>query len=251
VVVLLTDSFNDQPLKTDPNYEMYRAYYNLYRLTVYPKTPENSDYERLLRKLYRQHRLHEYGVGVAIARGGRPVERLPNAPGESDAANLPDDIMPTVITQQGHEKTGPDWTTVIGIPLLVSALVGLAFFAAASQMAHIRLAVLGKPSATDFRLKPGGKVGLGGSPSTAAPGVQTYAIPGLKEPAAYILGRFGGQAVLTPSANGAVKVLHNGLKLDGDVPIRVDDEVRIVMPATDGAEENIVRLRFRDPKGPL
>jgi hypothetical protein len=252
VVVLLTDSYNDQPLQTDPDYPMYRAYYNLYKLTVYPNTPENRDYERLLKTLHREHRLHEYGVGVAIARSGRPVERLPNAAGGSDAPDQPQNLAPTIISQTGHEKTGPDLTLAIGIPFAVLLLLAGLAMAAFSQKAHIRLALVGKSNMSDFRLKPGARVGLGGSPATAGPGVETFTISGLKEPAAYILGQFGGSAVLKAApAAGDIKVLHNGLKLEGELPIRVDDEIRIIIPASALAEEQIVRLRIMDPKGSL
>ena len=42
VIVLLTDSFNDRPILTDPKYPKYLAYYTLKGLTVYPDTPEKQ-----------------------------------------------------------------------------------------------------------------------------------------------------------------------------------------------------------------
>jgi len=250
VVVLLTDSFNDQPLKTDPNYPMYRAYYNLYKLTVYPKTPQNRDYEGLLRELYRQHRLHEYGVGVAIARSGRPVERLPNGPGESDSPDASDNTTPTVLTQQGHETQQTNWPAILGGAAAALLLLIVGVGAALGRPASVRLSLGGKSVPVDFRLKPGARLSLGGSPATAPPGVETYAIPGLKEAAAYIVGQRGGSAAIKSANADGIRVLHNGVSVSGEMPIRVDDEVRIIVAATDGAEERQIRVRVLDPKAP-
>ena len=99
------------PAPADPNYPDYLAYYTLKGLTDYPDTPENRDYERLLRTLAATGRVQQYGIGVGIAPDGRPIERLPRAGQGDDAAAGPMDITPVsekpIGTEQVHHSPWP------------------------------------------------------------------------------------------------------------------------------------------------
>lgn len=250
VVVLLTDSFNDQPVKSDPNYSKYRAYYNLYSLTVYPSSSENRDYVRLLSKLRRERRLREYGVGVAIARSGRPVERLPLASGEGTDSLDNGSSQTTVLLPTGHETVHTNWDeiSISAVTTMLFLIAGLAMLS--GRPTSVRLSVGGKAVPSDFRIKPGARLGLGGTPATAPPGAEIYLVSGLNDTAGWILGERGGVISLSAASGSSSRLLHNGIGIQEKAPLRVDDEIRIIVPATDTSEEKQFRIRLLDPKAP-
>jgi len=252
VVVLLTDSFNDQPLETDPNYASYTNYYTT-KLTVYPKTSENASYENLLKTLKGSGELKEYGVGVGIAPSGRPIERLPVGPDESDspdaasvvsAAPLADANMPTrKTTDTGLLLFGCFGAVILGLALAF-------WFMSRPSMLRLRLGDKAMPR--DYRLKSGRKVGLGGSLTTTGPGDDFFPLAGIDTPAAFVTASGGGFTLIP---NGAVittaKVFHNGVPLEKQSPLRIGDEIRVTLPADDNPVPREYRIRFADPKAPV
>jgi len=89
VIVLLTDSFNDRPLDSDPAYAQYLQYYALDSLTHYPHTPENREYAALLARLMRSGKLHEYGVTPEaghVILSGSFIKAIPLDAGDSVVA---------------------------------------------------------------------------------------------------------------------------------------------------------------------
>jgi len=253
VIVLLTDSFNDQPAQDDPHQPQYTAYYSPKGLTVYPDTPENRDYERLLGTLKANGKLHEYGVGVGIAPSGRPIERLPVGPGESDS---PDAAGPAVTLEQpaGTEEKRLGDRPFVVIGCFAVMLIGLIWVVLAlGKPTSIRLALGDRGTPRDFRLKSGAKVCLGGGLANCRPGDDFFPLPGLASPVAFVAAS-GGGATLNPAGDGSVpdaKVFHNGVVLDHSAPLRIGDEIKITVPAPDAPVPREFRLRFTDPKAPL
>ena len=84
-IVILTDSFNDPPKNTPAAYTEYQKYYTVGKLDSYPATPENQDYEGLLRWMA-QSEGKTYGIGVEILPSGRPKERFKVAPKAGESA---------------------------------------------------------------------------------------------------------------------------------------------------------------------
>lgn len=253
VVVLLTNSFNDRPLTTDPNYPQYLAYYKLNALTSYPDTPANADYERLLRTLKARGKLREYGVGVGIARTGRPIERLPLAPGQDDAAGGPVNSAPVVLSPVGTEKPQSQWPLFVGSGIALLLVLMGAGWLMLNRPVPLRLSLGERSAPRDFRLRPGAKVGLGGSPVSAAPGDDVFPLAGLSAPCAFVRGERGGALSLFPAPQAAPDVLcfHNGLRLESPVPLRVGDEIRVTLPATESAPAREHRVHVQDPSASL
>jgi hypothetical protein len=253
VIVLLTDSFNDQPAPADPNMPQYTAYYSPKGLTIYPHTPENADYERLLRTLKASGKLYQFGVGVGIAPSGRPIERIPTA-AESDA---PDTAGPTLDLSQ--EQTNNEQVRRIGdYPFLVIGcftviVLGLIWAGAAlMRPTPVRLTLADKGMPRDFRLKSGAKVCLGGTLANCGPGDDFLPLAGLAAPAAFVAAS-GGGAVLNPGGDRSAtspKVFHNGIPLEYPTPLRIGDEIRISAPSTNAPVPTEFRIRFSDPKEP-
>ena len=180
VVVLLTDSFNDRPDLTDPNYPKYLAYYTLKSLTVYPASAENRDYVRRLRDLTDQGCLRQYGVGVALAPDGRPIERLPVGPGQGDSDSGVTTDAPTVLAPTETGRAHSLLPLILGlIAAALLALLALWYFLS-SRPVPLRLRLGDKSPPRDYRLRPGARVALGGALGTA-PGTQDV----------FPLGRFG------------------------------------------------------------
>ena len=258
-VILLTDSFNDEPKKDDPAYADYLRYYTPGgRLEKYPDTPENRDYERLLAKLSRSDRVQAFGIGVQIDQSGRPMERLPQAApspasaNEPRAASTPRPLSAPV--SQTAEK-GLPWPLIAAIALGAAALAGLLFFLGGSKPVPLR--VTGGPGgAKEFQVKAGQPVKLGGDGANFAQ--DAYPLPDVKSaPAAIKAGR-GGMSIAplppaataaAPGGEAAATVLHNGLPLEREMPLRYGDEVRVMLPrATAGAGiGKEFRLKFEDP----
>lgn len=251
VVVLLTDSFNDQPLTSDPNYPKYRDYYTLGNLTRYPDTADNRDYERLLRKLQSGGKLRQYGVGVGLAPSGRPIERLPLGPGQGDpdAGNAAQ--TPTVLTPIGQEKPASNLPALLAaLGLLLLAILG-AGFALLNRPVPVRLTLGDRGTPRDYRLRRGGKIGLGGALTSAAPGDDVFPLGGVTAPLAFVrAGRGAADLVPAPSLPPGVALFHNGVKLESPAPLRVGDEIRATLPATDAAPAREHRIHFADPRAP-
>lgn len=252
-VVLLTDSFNDEPRRDDPAYATYLRYYTPGgRLQKHPDTPENRDYERLLAKMTRSRKINVYGIGVQIDESGRPVERLPQAaPEVQEAPSVAVVTSPATARPVGGEIP---W---LWIGLGTAALIlGLLALMPLSRTSFLR--VSGGPGGPkDFQIKNGQTVRLGSDGAAAA--FDAYPLPGVREPAAVIRGA-RGQMVLAPAAppgapggtgnqSPAPRVFHNGLPLEKEVPLAYGDEVRVSVPDPSGvgvAKE--FRLKFDDPK---
>ena len=252
-IVLLTDSFNDEPKPTDAAYPDYLNYYTPGgQLTKYPKTPENRDYERLLAKLLASGKLHQYGIGINLDANGRPIERLPQAappPSETSEAVPAPQAAP-----QSPEKPSP----VLWISLCSVAVALAAAFVGFSSTKPSVFRITGGPSGTkDFNIKSGQSVRLGGDGATAA--FDAYPLSGASAPVAHIKA-VRGQLVLVPPVSTAsapnaappasagtpapaapprnqteaARVYHNGLALEGETPLDFGDEVRIA-PAIAGS----------------
>lgn len=252
VVVLLTDSFNDRPDLDDPNYPKYLEYYTLKGLTVYPKTRQNSDYERLLRTLTAKGCLHQYGVGVGIAADGRPIERLPIGPnqGDSDASTTTE--APTVLTPTGPAQTHSILPLVLGLLFGLLLLGLLIWFLTRRRPMPLRLKLGDKGLPRDFRLLPGTKVALGGAPGMAAGSADTFPLAGLAAPLAFIQAESGGLTLApAPPTDGSPTLFHNGVALKQPAPLRVGDEIRISVPATATDLDREHRIRVEDPRGPM
>jgi len=256
VIVLLTDSFNDRPDLTDPNYPKYLAYYTLKGLTVYPDTRENRDYERLLRTLTAIGCLHQYGVDVGIASDGRPIERLPVGPGQGDSDAGATTETPTVLAPTGTAKPGSLLPLLLGL-LLAAVLLGLLFwFLTRRRPVPLRLKLGDKGLPRDFRLLPGTRLALGGTPGMAQGTADVFPLAGVAAPAAFIQPE-RGCLTLTPAppADGSpalvTTIFHNGVALKQLAPLRVGDDLRVAVPATGADSEREHRIRVEDPRGPV
>ncbi len=247
VVVLLTDSFNDRPDPTDPNNVKYLAYYTLKGLTVYPDTPENRDYERLLRELTQKGCLHQYGVGVALAPSGRPIERLPVGPGQGDSDNSVTTETPTILAPTGLTQSHSLWPLLLGLLLAALLLLLLLWFLLGNRPIPLRLKLGDKSLPRDFRLRPGQKIALGGAPGTATGSQDIFPLAGLSAPAAFIQAGRGGLTLLPAGS----PLVHNGLPLQQSAPLRVGDELRVTTPGTDTEPGREHRVRVEDPHGPV
>jgi len=251
VVVLLTDSFNDRPDLTDPNYPTYLAYYTLQSLTTYPDTPENRDYVRLLGSLTRKGCLHQYGVGVGLASDGRPIERLPIGPGQGDSSAGTTTEAPTILAPTGEKQSSSLLPWLMGLLALLLLLLAL-WFLLRRRPLPLRLRLGDKGLPRDFRIGPGSQIALGGAPGTSAGGQDIFPLAGLAVPIAYIQNARGGLTLAPASpSESAPTLFHNGLPMQQNVPLRVGDELRVSIPATDNTPAREHRLRVEDPQGPV
>ena len=242
VIVLLTDSFNDQPLETDATYRDYLAYYSKGSLTTYPDTPENSRYERILSSLLSSGKLQQYGVGIGIAANGRPIERLPQMPGEGDPYVAPVAPAPPPVPP----SNASDLMGIISLVLCVLFAIGIAI---AGKRTPVRLRLGEKNLPRDYRLKKGESIGIGGSEGAAGPGREIFPLAGMSNPAAFMqLGR-GSVLTLTPAEPSAdTTVYHNGVALEAAVPVKNGDEIRVAtLDAKRGAPKEF-RVHVVDPK---
>ena len=253
VVVLLTDSFNDRPDLADPNYPKYRAYYTLKGLTVYPNSPENRDYERLLSQLTRKGCLHQYGVGVKIAANGRPVERLPVGPGESDSDASDTTETPTVLAEAGTAAPHSLLPLILAGIFAALLLALLAWYLLSRRPVPVRLRLGPKALPRDYRLTPGQALALGGAPSSAPGSQDIFPLAGLSAPAALIKAERGGLSLVpaAPAGDAAPPLFHNGLLLQQPAILRVGDELRVSVPATGAEMEREHRITVLDPHGPV
>lgn len=253
VVVLLTDSFNDQPLETDPNYPSYTAYYTP-KLTVYPKSAENASYENLLKTLKASGELKEYGVGVGIAPTGRPIERLPVGPDESDSPDAASVVSTAPLADNTSTTRKTTDTSLLLFGCFGAIILGLAIaFWAMSRPSSLRLQLGDKSLPRDYRLKSGKKVGLGGSLTSCAPGDDFFPLAGLDAPVAFVTASGGGFTLNpNPAVISATKVFHNGVGLERQSPLRIGDEIRVSLPVDNTSPiPREYRVRFVDPKAPV
>lgn len=248
-VVLLTDSFNDEPKRDDPAYPTYLSYYTPGgRLAKFPDSPENRDYERLLRLMTDSQKVQIFGIGVQIDKSGRPVERLPVAEATpAPATNTDSPASIPIATVGGDAKKGglpTEWLVGLGA-LALAAFAALLFFLRGSKPVPLR--IKGSPTgAHDFEIGSGQTVRLGG---VAAHTFDAYALPGFDAPVATLRGT-GGRFLVSPAvqegSTAPVNVSLNGLPLDRESPLNFGDEVRVFAPGTNGAIKEY-RLIFDDP----
>ena len=251
-IILLTDSFNDQPKPTDAAFAEYKKYYIPGdRLTKYPDTPENRDYERLLAKLSRTRKVKAYGIGVQIDEAGRPEERLPQAAPEATAAPTEPAVDPTPAKKDDISL----WVWgLLGALVLGGLIAGLLL----SGNKPIVVRITGVPGgAKDFTIKGSQGFTLGGG---AGFGADVLAIPGVKEPLAMVTSKSGEMRLVpgngkTPPApapagnqTGGLRVYHNGVALEKEAALRFGDEVRVTVPDETTGVPKDFRLRFEDPK---
>ena len=251
VVVLLTDSFNDRPDLTDPNYPKYLAYYTLKGLTVYPNSDENRDYERLLRDLKRKGCLHEFGVGVTIAPDGRPIERLPVGPSQGDSSTDVTTDKPTILAPTSTEKPHSPLPLILGAVLAALLLLLALWYLLSNRPIPLRLKLGDKGLPRDYRLRPGAKIALGGAPGTTAGSEDLFPLAGLAAPVAFIQAMRGGLTLTPAISDIPAKLFHNGLSLQQTAPLHVGDELRVTTPATDTEPGREHRIRIEDPRGPV
>ncbi len=252
VVVLLTDSYNDRPDLTDPNYPKYRAYYTLKGLTVYPNSPENRDYERLLGQLTQTGCLHQYGVGVALAANDRPIERLPVGPGEGDSSAADTAETPTILSASGPAASHSLLPLILGAVLAALLLALLAWYLLSRRPVPVRLRLGAKALPRDYRLTPGASLALGGAPGAASGSQDTFPLAGLAAPVALVRAERGGLSLVPspPTGDTSPALYHNGLLLQQPTPLRVGDDLRISVPATATEAEREHRIQVLDPHGP-
>ena len=262
-IILMTDSFNDGPDASDPNMVHYNDYYSSGGLTKYPKTAANKRYETLLRVLKKSGKLKQYGVGVSIARSGRPIERLPVAPGESDDNADSSSQIPTSVPNAEDTRSSSRLPWIAAVGGLTAAAIILWFVLSRRPM-PVRLSVGTKGFPTDFRVRPGERIAIGGPSTGTIDGAQVLPLSGVLNPVAWLRAERSG-IVITPAAGPIVpssdhiergeceitRVFHNGIRLAQTSPVKVDDEIRVAVPAGTQSAEREYRVRVLDPSGPL
>ena len=251
VVVLLTDSFNDRPDLTDPNYAKYLAYYTLKGLTIYPESSENSDYVRKLETLTRKGCLRQYGVGVGIAPDGRPIERLPVGPGQGDSSSGTTTEAPAILAPTGSPNHASFLPWILGLLALLLLIAALWYFLSRRPL-PLRLRLGDKGLPRDFRVAPGSQIALGGAPGTSFGSAEIFPLAGLAAPSAFIRNTSRSLTLTpAPTLSGSPALFHNGMPLQQPVPLRIGDELRVSVPATETEPSREHRLRVEDPLGPV
>ncbi len=247
-VILLTDSFNDEPKQTDAAYADYLRYYTPGgRLAKFPDTPENRDYTRLLAQLYRTQKVKMFGIGVQIDQNGRPVERLPQA------APTPSPVATETTTQAPPPVRETGVSPFVWFALGLAALATILYFVAAPLLKPVPLRIAGGPGGPkDYQLKGGQSVKIGGDGAGFA--FDSYAVPGTKTPVALVRSGRGGFSVapygppVAATATAGPKAYHNGAPLERDTPLNYGDEVRVTVPDPATGINKDYRLKFEDPK---
>jgi hypothetical protein len=231
-LILVSDSYNDPPAAEDPARGQYSAYYLPNSLTKYPDTPQNREYERLLRQREALG-ITTWGIGVGIDRQtGRPIERYLAEPAPS--SQLPAPSSDLGVSEPGAGPAGAGTPRAPGAALwLLLALVGVAagavLWSRASQAMSVSLAE-GARSFRNYRLRPRAAISLGGA--GAAEYDLGYPIAGTTHPVA-TLRRAGKVFRLEPAARAAdgVVVALNGEVLMEPVDVVFGDEIRVRLPA--------------------
>lgn len=221
-IVLVTDSYNDQPDAQGPDWDHYRQYYVPgAALDRYPDTPENRAYEDLLAR-FRQRGGRTYGIGVEIdPQSGRPVERLPK-----ELPSAPITAPPSPSGSDGQATRSV--STQPWVPVLIGSLVllGVGGLVAWRRPVFLRLDGPGGGKDVDFRLAPGIVLRIGGTVGSAT----TDAVPvaGSNEEAAVVRLRGRSPELVARSSTG-IRVQHNGMVVDAPVVLRDGDEIRVVV----------------------
>ena len=99
-------------------------------------------------------------------------------------------------TEQVHHSLGPALAAGLSLLLLLDLL-----WAWLNRPVPLRLSLGDKGLPRDYRLRPGAKVGLGGSPLTASPGDDVFPLAGLPAPAAFLQAEPGWGSLLGPRAS--------------------------------------------------
>lgn len=236
-IVVVTDSFNDPPARTDPRMADYLKYYDPKSLTRYPDTPENRDYERLLRKRH-QLRVETLGLGVEIDEDtGRPREQWPKAaPVSQETSSTPEPAQ----NPPPRSAFNPLWlvAAVAAAALLLFGLMVLKPMLSAEDV----MLVEGTRQAGPFRMASGSVVELGGTGH--GDGAFGVPIPGAAAPVAF-LRRGGGTYRLElapPPERDAPEVSVNGEPVQKTRPLRFADEIQVRLKRPDGTKA--VRYTF-------
>lgn len=223
-VILVSDSYNDTPAAADPAWPDYQKYYTLdrnrvARLTEYPPTGDNRDYERLLRR-ERELRVTTWGIGIEIDPAtGRPRERLPRTP------EMRAEEPPPVAATTAPERPAPafPWPWLALIAVVAAALLG---WWLASRPVRVSLSE-GPKQRQNYSLRPREAIMLGG---TSARGYEHgYAIPGPREPAAYLERGLRGFSLRPGEAvrAGEATVFLNNEELQSPRPVDYSDDIKI------------------------
>ena len=104
----------------------------------------------------------------------------------------------------------------------------------------------------DFQVKGGSPVRIGGDGANFTS--DAYPLPGVKETVATVTGSRGSFSLQPiPQLPEGLRVYHNGVPLQGTVPLRYGDEVRVSVPDADGVSgvTKEIRLKFSDPNKPF
>jgi hypothetical protein len=239
-IVLLTDSFNDQPNNNTPEWEDYVKYYVPGQLLKYPNTPENTDYTRLLAA----YPSTSYGVGIQVdPTTGRPVERDPfKNPIEKGTPE------PTVTTTPAPVKPPDSYPFLPYLFLLLPVLAGGVVAFLMLKPVPLRItggSIGGSGGQKDFQVKTSAPIKLGGEGANFSS--DAYPIAGVKETIATVTGARGSFSLIpAPQLPAGLRVYHNGVPLQGPTPLRYDDELRVSVPDANGVTKEI-RLKFSDP----
>jgi hypothetical protein len=252
-IIVLTDSYNDEPKRTNSAFEDYTRYYTPGgKLLKYPPTSENRDYERLLSELVESGRVRQYGVGVTFAPNGRPVERLPqSAPPPVEAPSQPPSPQNTSLPKPAPPSF-PYWWALLGAGVLISGTLAVIPFTKTQA-----LRITGVPGGQrDFVVGSGKTIRIGGEGTSQSP--DAYGIPGVHETIAIIKGSRGIMSIspalrpksggdLSSNQNAAVRVYVSGLPLESELPLNFGDELRISVSTPEGISREY-RLKFDDPR---
>jgi hypothetical protein len=236
-VVVVTDSFNDPPARNDPLMADYLKYYDQKSLTRYPDTPENRDYERLLRKRH-QLRVETLGLGVEIDEdSGRPKEQWPKAtPVSQETEPAPEPAQ----NPAPASSFNPLWL-VAGVVALALALFAVMILRPMLSAEDVVL-VEGARQVGPFRMGSGSVVELGGTGH--GDGTFGVPIPGTAGPVAFL--RRGGGAyrleLAPPPERDAPEVSVNGEAVQKAHPLRFADEIQVRVHRPGGARA--VRFTF-------
>jgi hypothetical protein len=236
-VVVVTDSFNDPPARTDPRMSDYLKYYDPKSLTRYPDTPENRDYERLLRKRH-MLRVETLGLGVEIDEdSGRPKEQWPKAaPVSEETTATPEPAQ----NPAPRSAFNPLWL-IAAVAAVALALFAVMFLKPLLSAEDVVL-VEGTRQAGPFRMASGSVVELGGTGH--GDGAFGVPIPGTAAPVAFL--RRGGSAyrleLAPPPERDAPEITVNGEAVQKTRPLRFADEIQVRVRKPDGARA--VRFTF-------
>jgi hypothetical protein len=256
IIIVLTDSYNDQPKEDSPAFADYKSYYVPGQLSKHPKTSENSSYENLLQTLVVSGQVKQYGVGVKFAENGRPIERVPQAaPPPVTVPRETEDSSNVTAEPPKQEDWTWLWVTLGALGLIGGYLVLAPLF----KPVAFRLRGVGSPK--DFSLSGGQSVRIGGEGASFAP--DALGIPGVTQTVATIKVA-GGKMLLSPGGNTATKttatvteatsnektaprVYHNGLALETPIPLVFGDEIKITVPQP-GSLPKDYRIKVEDPR---